>query len=232
MPSYGEEVNVAIARQLKRLQPYSILDVGCGAGQNTAIARDWGAYVTGIDNFRPATSVASTRLDDIYDVDVEVDWSINRLLSKRFECLVFGDVLEHVREPLTVLRRFLPLLEYNGSVIISLPNVANWGMRLHLLAGGFRYEAKGIRDATHLRFFTRASTIQLALDAGLIVEAVDATPGVARDALDWCRRELPADVDARIYSFYKRRLRALEERLVSLWPEALAFQHIIVARKR
>jgi 2-polyprenyl-3-methyl-5-hydroxy-6-metoxy-1,4-benzoquinol methylase len=235
--TYGEEVNTAIARQLRRLRPKSILDIGCGAGQNTLAAHNDGAYVIGIDNFRASTHIASMRLDDVYDIDIEQEWSMNRILDKRVECLVFGDVLEHVKAPLTTLRRFLPLLVHNGSVIVSLPNVANWGMRLHLLKGNFEYSDKGIRDITHLRFFTRASAIQLVLDAGLVVDAVDQTPGIAREGLARMRRWLDIDadtrrLDARIYGFYKRHVRHLEEQLVSLWPEALAFQHVVVARKR
>jgi hypothetical protein len=47
----------------------------------------------------------------------------------------------------------------NGIVLISVPNVTHWSIRLNLLMGRFDYEPIGIMDATHLRWFT-AKTIR------------------------------------------------------------------------
>lgn len=232
MSRYGQEVNPAIIRALRYLRPKTILDVGCGAGQNTVVAKDrWGAYVIGFD----IEEGAGTCLDEVYAVDIESRLH-NYFGQSRVDCLVFGDVLEHVRDSSAVLRRFLPMLQQNGAVVVSLPNVAQWGMRLRLLAGNFDYSSKGILDSTHLRFFTRKTALRLVLDAGLTVEYVDSTPGIFRDLLGasraFCQSCGLVDADARLYKRYKRVVRPVEERVVALWPELLAFQHVIVARKR
>ena len=69
--------------------------------------------------------------------------------------MVFGDVLEHLRDPLAVLMEFTESLKDDGVVIISLPNIANIYVRLNLLIGRFDYQDRGILDRTHIRFFTR-----------------------------------------------------------------------------
>ena len=76
-----------------------------------------------------------------------------------FDVVIFSDVLEHVADPAELLRLAAKGLKPGGLVLISVPNVAHWSMRLHLLRGRFDYTEVGIRDATHLRWFT-LNTIQ------------------------------------------------------------------------
>ena len=66
------------------------------------------------------------------------------------------------REPERVLRDVLPLLRpAGGSVVVSLPNVANISVRLSLLFGRFEYADRGIMDRTHVRFYTRKTAVEL-----------------------------------------------------------------------
>jgi SAM-dependent methyltransferase len=66
-----------------------------------------------------------------------------------------------------------------GVLVVSLPNVANWWVRLQLLSGRFDYRPAGILDHTHLRFFTRRSAERLLTESGYNVTHWDVTPGVA-----------------------------------------------------
>jgi hypothetical protein len=77
-------------------------------------------------------------------------------------------------------------------VIISLPNVAAWPIRLGLLGGRFEYTASGILDRTHLRFFTLASAVRLVEQAGLQLMRVDQNPMLTRAAKDAILSALPA----------------------------------------
>ena len=43
--------------------------------------------------------------------------------EEEFDCLIFGDVLEHLVDPEDVLRRYRPLLAPGGVVLVSLPNI-------------------------------------------------------------------------------------------------------------
>jgi hypothetical protein len=57
-------------------------------------------------------------------------------------------------------------LKPGGIVIVSVPNVAHWTVRLSLARGRFDYEPYGIMDATHLRWFTWKTLEKLFMKAG------------------------------------------------------------------
>ena len=83
--------------------------------------------------------------------------------------ITFGDVLEHLRDPLAVLRMARPKLKPTGFVVTSVPNVAHGDVRLSLLHGEFQYRKTGLLDQTHIHFFTLQSVRELLFDSGLTV---------------------------------------------------------------
>jgi len=83
-------------------------------------------------------------------------------------------VLEHLRRPETTLAQVRQRLAANGVVLVSLPNVAYWRMRLELLRGRFDYSDEGLLDRTHLHFYTLKSTIELFADSGFKIERLAA----------------------------------------------------------
>jgi SAM-dependent methyltransferase len=234
-----EEVNRALTAALGR--PRRVLDVGCGIGLNGAAARKKGAVVTGLERHDGARREAAARLHEVLPADIESDDLASVLDGQRFDLILFGDVLEHTREPAEVLRRVLPYLEDEGHVILSLPNVAAWTVRLGLLAGRFDYQPSGILDDTHLRFFTRRSAEQLARDAGLEVLRVEQNPMLVRAAKDVVLGAMthagadPADPLALSrslpYKLYQGLVRPLEDVVANRAPGLLAFQHVVIARK-
>ena len=72
--------------------------------------------------------------------------------------------------------------------IISVPNIANWQTRLALLLGRFTYRDTGVLDRTHVRFFTRRSTIDFVDACGLHLRSLDYTPMLARAFLPLIKR--------------------------------------------
>lgn len=135
-----------------------ILDVGTASGYLGEVWRKKGHYVAGIE-FDPATAEKARGYYDAFQVaDIE---SFDFPYRGEFDYIVFADVLEHLRDPAGVLRRCIPALKETGRIIISVPNVANWIIRLGLLFGKFDYMDRGILDRTHLRFFTMRSLNQL-----------------------------------------------------------------------
>jgi hypothetical protein len=97
--------------------------------------------------------------------------------------VIFADVLEHLVDPWSTLRQALAYVKPGGSVVISLPNIANYGVRLNLLKGEFRYQDFGIYDRTHLRFFTRETFQELVAGAGLRVVEWRYTPNLTETGL-------------------------------------------------
>jgi 2-polyprenyl-3-methyl-5-hydroxy-6-metoxy-1,4-benzoquinol methylase len=98
-------------------------------------------------------------------------------LSGPYDVLLFGDTLEHIAEPVAVLRRLRGRLRDDGVLVVSIPNFANWAVRLQVLVGRFGYTDRGILDRTHLRFYTERSVRELFRDAGFdIVDLRGAIP--------------------------------------------------------
>ena len=82
---------------------------------------------------------------------------LNIKYEKYFDIIVFADILEHLKEPLEVLKRYKKYLKDDGYIIISIPNIANWKIRFKSLLGRFEYNEYGILDSGHLRFFNEKS---------------------------------------------------------------------------
>ena len=100
--SYGiEEVNRALASAIGR--PRTVLDVGCGTGINGAVAKTRGAHVTGIELDPVAAELARARLDQVLELDLTEDQGLAALGDRRFDLALFGDVLEHLSDPLAAL---------------------------------------------------------------------------------------------------------------------------------
>jgi methionine biosynthesis protein MetW len=147
-----------------------VLDVGCHTGiLGEALRIRKQCIVTGIDNDASALEAAEQRLNSTALVDLEEPGWANKLNESGktdFDILLFGDVIEHTRDPLTILKEARMLLAPNGQAIISLPNIANLRIRLGLLRGKFDYADSGILDKTHIRFFTLKSARELVRQAG------------------------------------------------------------------
>jgi 2-polyprenyl-3-methyl-5-hydroxy-6-metoxy-1,4-benzoquinol methylase len=150
-----------------------VLDFGCHTGiLGEALRARKHCIVTGIDNDANALEAAKERLNDILRLDLDVPgWSDKLIESGEtgFDILLFGDVIEHTRDPLSILKEAPALLAPNGKIIVSLPNIANLRIRLGLLSGKFDYADSGILDRTHLRFFTIESARKLVRQAGYTI---------------------------------------------------------------
>jgi 2-polyprenyl-3-methyl-5-hydroxy-6-metoxy-1,4-benzoquinol methylase len=118
-------------------------------------------------------SVIAARSTGAYEevLEIDLDDGSTALPDQRFDVVLCADVLEHLRQPETVLRRLCKVLTEAGLVVVSLPNVAHVSTRLQLLAGKFTYTQTGILDRTHLHLYTYRTATELLHDAGLQVES-------------------------------------------------------------
>lgn len=132
-----------------------ILDVGCGAGDNSRILKknNPNVAIDGITYSQSEAREAELVLDNCWVFNIENDFP-NILREKNYDCIIFSHVLEHLKEPDLVLSKFSQLLSSGGEIIIAVPNILSWRMRLQFLSGNFTYIQAGELDKTHLRFFT------------------------------------------------------------------------------
>jgi SAM-dependent methyltransferase len=137
-----------------------VLDVGCGGGgTGAALKRRQQVEVCGIEVDQAAAARAERVLDTVVCGDVE-EVSL-AFPPGYFDCIIYGDILEHLRWPGDVLQVHRRVLADDGRVIVTIPNVQYFGVSLRVLLGRWQYAPMGIMDLTHLRFFTRRGAIAM-----------------------------------------------------------------------
>ncbi|MEV4423191.1 class I SAM-dependent methyltransferase [Patulibacter sp. NPDC049589] len=150
-----------------------VLDVGCGAGGlGVALkAERPGLHVVGLEGFPDAAAEARGRLDEVLELDLDATPGLPHP-EGWFDAMIFGDVLEHLRDPERLLRALLPHLASDGVLVCSIPNVKHWTVVHPLLVQDrWTYEDAGLLDRTHVHFFTLEEVGVLLDDLGL--QAVD-----------------------------------------------------------
>jgi SAM-dependent methyltransferase len=218
MPPYPDVANPDLLDRIP-LDARVVLDVGCATGALGAEykRRNPAARYLGIESDPEAARIAAGRLDQVAVIDVETDPL--PFGAERVDCIVYGDVLEHLRDPWTLLRHQAEALTDSGTVVVCMPNVEHWSFAERLLRGTWDYEEQGLFDQGHLRWFSFDST-RRALQAAKL---------------------FPQDVTPRIFEAGKADefLHAIEGALTALGIDANAYrrratplQHVWRARRR
>lgn len=172
-------------------------------GSATGFMGDWlktakRCQVVGVD-INP-----ETKPDLAGDLDDSSTW--RKIEAKgKYGVVLASAVLEHLKDPETALQRIRKVLKPKGILVVTLPNIAHWRMRLNLLLGRFEYEDYGLLDRTHLRFFTYNTALKLVRRAGFKVVEVAIDPAGGLKYFNW---------------------------LVKYWPNLYAHQIAIKAVKR
>ena len=156
-----------IKKVIENLPPGNVLDVGCAGGEISEFATQIGHKVTAVDLNKPQTPLSKAMF-----VQHDLDKGLPSTIDGKFDLIICADVLEHLRTPDKLLYELLERLTTSGKVLASIPNFGNWYPRVRVLLGRFDYDARGILDQTHLRFFTRKSFIRIANTAGYDVTKI------------------------------------------------------------
>jgi SAM-dependent methyltransferase len=203
---------------LKKLEqerePVRILDVGCASGYLGKILRERGHHLTGIESDPAAAEDASGYYDAFHQSDIE---TFSFPYRREFDYILFADVLEHLRDPAAVLRRAIPALTDSGKVIVSVPNIANWVIRLNLLFGKFNPADRGILDKTHLHFFTLRTLTKMLDEVPCRVLDVTPTPVPLQLVLPFTEGDVFAP------------LHALHYGVTRSWKTVFAYQFVVTA---
>jgi 2-polyprenyl-3-methyl-5-hydroxy-6-metoxy-1,4-benzoquinol methylase len=160
-----------------------VFEGGVSSGYFATLLADAGLVVDGHELDPVAAERARQVCRHVYVGDLD-QFDVSQL-TDRYQVLLFGDTLEHLPDPPAVLARLRTRLAPGGHLVLSIPNVANWAVRLGLLAGHFDYADRGILDRTHLRFYTRATLISMLAEAGFEVTRLVGTvpvPGLTTEA--------------------------------------------------
>lgn len=149
-----------------------VLDVGCASGYLGKELARRGCRVVGIEIDPEAARSAAQVCEDVIVGDIEEIADLH-YPPKYFDVIICADVLEHLKRPDLTLEKLRLYLRPDGLLIMSIPNIAYWRIRLRLLFGQFEYKETGILDKTHLRFFTLESVKKFLTQAGFRLIAID-----------------------------------------------------------
>jgi len=212
-----EEENDAHS-SLLRMVGYNkrVLEAGCASGHVSEALSAQGCSVVGVEIDADVVKPAEQWVERVIIGNFDDGLLWKELEGEVFDAVLFGDVLEHLKEPLTTLLESIKHLDPLGSVVISVPNIAHADIKIALLKGTFPYADSGLLDRTHIHFFTKESLLELVKAAGLVpvefkrvtVPAFATELGVNKnDVSDEVLQALLADRESLTYQFVLKAVR-------------------------
>ena len=136
-----------------------LLDVGCGSGQLLEVYRTLGWHVCGIEISPPACAACREKALEVHQGTVfDAPFHV-----QQFDMILLSHVIEHVRDPVAVLKRVAEFLAPEGRIIITTPNLHGIGFSIY---GSCWFHLDAPR---HLFLFDPRTIRLLAASAGLTV---------------------------------------------------------------
>lgn len=207
--------NQMVLKEIKRLKPATVTELGCGPGHFAEAIEKLGPKVTGLD----ATIPVAGRMSRFYLSPVEADaFPIDPFQS---EMILLMDVLERVREPEDYLiqLRNQSTTSFMGrtppAVVVTTPNIGFFTVRLNLLLGRFPYSERGILAIQNKRFFTKTTLKTCLRDSGYKIEKF---------------RGIGVPFEAIFPNWFGKGLGGLFQFLAWVWPRMFAFQFLAICR--
>ena len=167
MSNYDFELNLnnrnSLSILISRIKPNSlILEFGPANGRMTKYMKEeLNCRVYAIELDEKAAKDASLYTEKIIVDGIENNNWQNEFRNIKFDYIIFADVLEHLYYPEKVLEDAREFLKKDGSILISIPNIAHNSIIINLLKNEFNYGPIGLLDNTHIRFYTKKTFDEL-----------------------------------------------------------------------
>ncbi|WP_075721651.1 bifunctional glycosyltransferase/class I SAM-dependent methyltransferase [Roseburia sp. 499] len=184
---------------------FHVLEVGCDLG--ATLLEIQGRYpnskVHGLEINGAAVNIAKY-LVDVKEGNIEEE---NVPFEEKFDYIIFGDVLEHLRDPQKIIwfcKR--NLLKEHGHIIASIPNVMHISVMQQLLNGRFEYQDMGLLDRTHIHFFTYYEILLMFQEEGYTMEEIGSTTmnlTEEQEKLEMKLLEISQNVEKYMYDTYQ-----------------------------
>ena len=153
-------------------QGKNVLELGAASGHVTTELTKRGNRVTAVEIDISNRDLLSKVAEKVIITDLDRLDLVKKLQGEKFDVIIAGDVLEHTTKSELILLQLQELLEEDGYVVASIPNIAHGDVRLTMLEGNFPYAESGLLDKTHLQFFTRSSVKELFNDNGFDIAEI------------------------------------------------------------
>lgn len=152
----------------------TLLEVGCGQGQFLERARALGWRVQGVEILAPVAARARERGLEVFHGTLEEA----ELAPASFDVVVMREVIEHVVDPVALLKAVARVLRPGGVAALGTGNAASWAARLR----GARWPYYRFGGHLHIRFYSPPAAAALARAAGFARVACRATGFAFREA--------------------------------------------------
>ena len=173
----------------------NILEIGTSTGYMSKIFKSQGSSVTGIEIDPEAGLVAQEYCERMIIADVETLELDKTFAPGSFDVIVCGDVLEHLKNPESILKNIKKFLKPSGYLVVSLPNFCHGDVLLNIMNGDFRYTSVGLLDETHLRFFGLKNIFSLFARCGYRISDIQTTNlEIGKTELAVSQDKIPSDL--------------------------------------
>ncbi len=132
----------------------TVLECGCSSGYMTKyLTEQLHCRVDVIDIVDEDVKSAARYARDAYCGDLNTWGWVHHFDGRKYDCILFADVLEHLLYPEAVLKKAMDFLENDGEIIVSIPNICHNDIIIRMFYDLFSYTDIGILDNTHLHFW-------------------------------------------------------------------------------
>lgn len=162
----SDSAPACIARRIKKNS--KVLEFGTADGVLTEYLKtNLDCEVFGVELNDQFAEAAAKFTEKMFVGDIEEYGWLEFFEGLKFDYIIFADVLEHLKEPELAIQKASELLNVDGALIMSIPNIAHSAIILSLLDNSFDYSETGLLDRTHLRFFTKKTIEEMLENCGL-----------------------------------------------------------------
>ena len=150
-----------------------VVDVGCSTAVMAAeyLKQNPACEYIGIESSQEYAEAAQAVCSRVLWADIEKMTEEELRMLGPVDCWIFADVLEHLVDPWSVVKKIGVVAEPGASLVVCIPNMNHWSVQLKLLSGKLEYEPAGLMDRTHLRWFTQETFLKMVINGGWKVEA-------------------------------------------------------------
>ncbi len=163
-PSYVYLLGPAL--QMLPSAPATILDLGCGQGKVSKLLQDSGYRVTGCDTSQSGLSIARRNSNVTFHEISAFDPHFVETVGSNFDAVLCLEVIEHVTEPLRLLRQIRRTLKPGGTLVLSTPYHGYLKNLAISLMNGWDAHFSVHSDHGHIKFFSQRTLTKLMIEAG------------------------------------------------------------------